>query len=131
MCKYQDIMFFHSQLASRVAMKYQYNDLKQRGHLNFEVCINDTDTEDSVSLPSLSIQTLCKKRRLIPTIPILIKFQFRLINSKIIGLELRRNEEWKILKIFFRTCMMTYCCVRSLGHHMMNWTWQFSVNYPA
>ena len=74
-------------------MKYQYNDLKQRGHLNFEVCINDTDTEDSVSLPSLSIQTLCKKRRLIPTIPILIKFQFRLINSKIIGLELRRNEE--------------------------------------
>ena len=43
----------------RVATKYQYNDLKRRGHLNFEVCINNTD--DSVLLTFLSIQTLCKK----------------------------------------------------------------------
>ena len=35
------VKLFLAALMGMVATKYQYNDLKQRGHLNFEVCIID------------------------------------------------------------------------------------------
>ena len=38
-----------------VDRKYHYKDLKGRGHLSLEVCIIDTDIEDSVLLTSLCI----------------------------------------------------------------------------